>query len=440
NAGLSIANYCGHGSPTSWGNGGGFSNSNVNSLVNDNMLPFIVSVACNNGQFDDYEPCFAEAWLRATNNGEPTGAIGMYASTISQSWDPPMDAEDEFNDLLVRTYADNYKTTYGALCYNGAMHMNDEYGSAGYTETDYWTVFGDPSLQVRTDTPSTMNVQHDPLVQIGATTYDVDIPGVKDALCAVSSEGVLYGYGFSDTSGHAVVTFFEPMEFMPEVNFVVTAFNKIPYMTTLQVGSSYPPDIPSLDGPNAGCRNKEYTFTAQSTDPEGDEIFYLFDWGDGYQSDWIGPIDSGDPVSASHAWESNGVYNVTVRAKDDEGAMSRWCDPHAMVIDVPMLDIAPINGKLIKISSAIRNQGVAEADDVNWVMALDGGVILFGKEHSGTITTIPAGGSVEVQSGLIFGFGQTRVILTAETSESTDTRTQGATVLFFFVNILPGGG
>jgi pyruvate/2-oxoglutarate/acetoin dehydrogenase E1 component len=73
-------------------------------------------------------------------------------------------------------------------------------------------------------------------------------------------------------------------------------------------------------------------------------------------------------------------------------------------------------------------------------MTLDGGVILMGKEHSGTIATIPAGGSVEVQSGLIFGFGQTRVILTAETSESSDTRTQGATILFFFVNILPGGG
>jgi len=85
NDGRSITNYCGHGSPTSWGNGGGFSNGDVNSLVNDNMLPFITSVACNNGEFDSYT-CFAEIWMRATNNGEPTGSIANFMSTISQSW------------------------------------------------------------------------------------------------------------------------------------------------------------------------------------------------------------------------------------------------------------------------------------------------------------------------------------------------------------------
>ena len=51
NDGRSILNYCGHGSPTSWGTSG-FSNSDVNALTNDNMLPFITSVACNNGEFD----------------------------------------------------------------------------------------------------------------------------------------------------------------------------------------------------------------------------------------------------------------------------------------------------------------------------------------------------------------------------------------------------
>ena len=47
NDGRSIVNYCGHGSPTSWGTTG-FNNNNVNTLTNDNMLPFICSVACNN--------------------------------------------------------------------------------------------------------------------------------------------------------------------------------------------------------------------------------------------------------------------------------------------------------------------------------------------------------------------------------------------------------
>jgi len=142
NAGRGIINYCGHGSTTSWSTTG-FSNSHVNSLVNDNMLPFIFSVACVNGQFNGYT-CFAEAWLRATNGNEPTGAVGTYMSSINQSWNPPMCAQDEFVDLLV---AETY-VALGTLCFGGSCQMMDEYGSDGVAMFDTWHVFGDPSLRV----------------------------------------------------------------------------------------------------------------------------------------------------------------------------------------------------------------------------------------------------------------------------------------------------
>jgi len=38
NDGRSMINYCGHGSTTSWGTTG-FSNTQVNALANENMLP-----------------------------------------------------------------------------------------------------------------------------------------------------------------------------------------------------------------------------------------------------------------------------------------------------------------------------------------------------------------------------------------------------------------
>ncbi len=158
NSGRSIINYTGHGSVTSWTTSG-FSVSNVNSLTNDYRLPFIFSVACVNGQFLN-TTCFAEAWLRAQNssNGNPTGAIGMYASTINQSWAPPMQAQDEFNSLLTgETYS-----TFGTLCYNASWSMMDEYGSAdgsaGATMFLTWHVFGDPSLMV---IPFTANCPED---------------------------------------------------------------------------------------------------------------------------------------------------------------------------------------------------------------------------------------------------------------------------------------
>ncbi len=100
NAGRGIINYTGHGSETTWGTTG-FSNTNVAALTNDGLLPFIYSVACVNGAFES-TTCFAEAWMRATRNGNPTGAIATYMSSINQSWNPPMCAQDASVDLLVQ--------------------------------------------------------------------------------------------------------------------------------------------------------------------------------------------------------------------------------------------------------------------------------------------------------------------------------------------------
>jgi hypothetical protein len=145
NAGRGIINYCGHGSTTSWGTTG-FSNSNVAALQNDNMLPFIISVACVNGQFDGYT-CFAEAWMRSTHNGEPIGAIATYMSSVNQSWAPPMEAQDEFNILYTQIEANEY-FSYGVLCFAGSCSMMDAYGTGGVDMFNTWIVFGDPSIRI----------------------------------------------------------------------------------------------------------------------------------------------------------------------------------------------------------------------------------------------------------------------------------------------------
>jgi hypothetical protein len=143
NAGRGIVNYCGHGSPTSWGTTG-FSSGDVNNLSNYNMLPVIQSVACNNGQFHNMT-CFAEAWMRATKDGEPTGAVAMYASSISQSWAEPMEGEDEFNIL----FTSEAYFAYGTFCFAGSCSMLDAYPTpTGLDQFETWIVFGDPSLRI----------------------------------------------------------------------------------------------------------------------------------------------------------------------------------------------------------------------------------------------------------------------------------------------------
>jgi hypothetical protein len=345
NEGRSIINYCGHGWIQGWGSSG-FSNSDITGLTNDNMLPFITSVACNNGEFDG-GTCFGEAWLRATHNGQPSGAIGAYMSSISQSWDPPMEAQDEFNNILVGLYLDNVKTTFGALCYNGAMSMIDDYGSAGEGEADAWTVFGDPSVQVRTDTPAEMTVTHDSFIPNGAETFEVDVSEVAGALCAISSEGVLLGNGYTDETGHGIITFFTPINDAGEVQLVVTDFNAIPYMATLTVGEpNLPPEKPAKPtGRVNGETGNTYMYSTSTTDPDGDGLYYQWDWGDGNFSDWMGPYASGNTASTQKSWDVAGTYSIRVMARDSAGNDSPWSDP----LDVTMPYNLPYIAKLLDL-------------------------------------------------------------------------------------------
>jgi len=147
NAGRGLVNYCGHGNERSWSTTG-FNVEDVDALVNDDMLPFIFSVACLNGAFQKYDKCFAEAWLRATDDstGKPTGAITFYGSSISQDWSPPMEAQDEFNLLL--TDPDHPYHTVGALYFAGSCSMIEKYPSEGPGMFKTWHIFGDPSLRV----------------------------------------------------------------------------------------------------------------------------------------------------------------------------------------------------------------------------------------------------------------------------------------------------
>lgn len=231
NAGRSVVNYTGHGSTTAWSTTG-FSNTNVNSLTNDNMLPFIVSVACVNGQFASYT-CFGEAWLRATHNGIPTGAIGAYMSSINQSWNPPMDCQDEVTHLLIH----KTKTSYGGLCFNGSCKMIDINGADGVEMYDTWHVFGDPSVQVRTDDPQQMLVTHDGAVFFQSPTYSVNVAGVEGALCALYYDGTLYGSALTDVLGSATINIQGPLPIGALLTLTVTGFNKDTFTDDVQVTS-----------------------------------------------------------------------------------------------------------------------------------------------------------------------------------------------------------
>jgi hypothetical protein len=242
NDGRSLVLYMGHGGVTGWSTTG-FSNSNVNALANAWKLPLVSCVACSNGDFS-YTTCFGEAWLWATHNGEPSGAIACYASSIGQSWVPPQYGQEGLVDSLVN---DRYNTT-GGVTFMGSVAMLEHYGG-GYAAQEMfntWILFGDCSVQMRTDVPIYMTVDPPAQIGIGQEVVEVSVPGVQDALCGISMNGEFRGSAYTDAAGNASITLTEPFDAPGTAYLVVTAYNRIPYEGTIPVGDGdfEPPTVP----------------------------------------------------------------------------------------------------------------------------------------------------------------------------------------------------
>lgn len=234
NAGVGIITYCGHGSETSWGTTN-FNNSQINNLTNYYKLPFIISTACLNGSYVN-NTCFAEAWLRATKNGQPTGAVSTVMSTMSQPWNPPMVGQDEMIRLLTGAENTPVKRSFGGIVFNGLAKMHDVYpttSSQGLQTMRTWVIFGDPTLQVRTAAPQVLTVTHNNQLFAGMTQFQVMSP-VEEAKVVLTKGNTILAQGFI-SGGSATLNFDEILIPTDTVHLLVSAFNYIPYQADISV-------------------------------------------------------------------------------------------------------------------------------------------------------------------------------------------------------------
>lgn len=242
NNGVTIINYCNHGNETGWSvpaTEGGYTVTQVNDLTNVRKLPFIWSVACLVGNFTrSGGDCFAEAWLKATHNttGEPTGAIAFFGSTISQPWIPPMDAQDEFNRVLCEHFPNKIRRTYGTISACGVMYMLDLGPTDSYrlATARTWTIFGDPSIMVRTYTLLNMTVQHPTQLNSGTTSMIVNC-NAEGAFVTLTKNYEIIGTG-TITNGTATITF-PAVNTGDTIHIAVTKYNYVPYENDIPVVS-----------------------------------------------------------------------------------------------------------------------------------------------------------------------------------------------------------
>ena len=119
-------------------------------------------------------------------------------------------------------------------------------------------------------------------------------------------------------------------------------------LTPALITINEPPNKPvKPSGQTNGKTGTSYTYSSTTTDPNGDQLYYWFDWGDSTNSSWVGPYTSGSPGNASHTWAAQGSYNIQVKAKDIYDVESDWSDP--LTVSMPKNKAYNLNFNLLSL-------------------------------------------------------------------------------------------
>ena len=227
NAGAGWVNYSEHGSTTSWGSPyGGYGISDIDGLTNVGMYPFVISNACLTGSYQ-IDDCFGEHWVRQTDKG----AIGFLGAAESSFWDE----DDQYQPDLYRSIFDD--AFYGLADFNNRakertrIHFGETSAVLYYYEI--YNILGDPSLNIWMGSIGSMDISHNPICPISASSFTVNVD-VDDALVACYIDDMLVGSAYS-IGGSAIVTLDPAPSVEGIMHLTVTKWKYEPYITTLNI-------------------------------------------------------------------------------------------------------------------------------------------------------------------------------------------------------------
>lgn len=192
------------------------------------------------------------------------------------------------------------------------------------------------------------------------------------------------------------------------------------------------PFPPQIDGLAEGDVGRQMDFTFVTTDPGNFDLYYWVEWGDGSHEEWFGPCTSGAVVTICHTWSEKGNYSITAKAKNTLGSESGWSDPFPITIIAPQLEIGLLSAGFFKVKTVIKNTGAIDIMQVQWNITLSGGAWI-GKQTSGNLLSISAGGERTISTDRIIGFGKTVITVTATHQYSSISKSQNATIFLFYI-------
>ena len=311
---VGFVNYTAHGDNTEWYDPN-FTTSSVNSMTNNDKYLWAMGNCCLAANWGYNGTCLAEAFLRASNKG----AWGYIGSCPETYWyedyyfgvgaTTTMNQMPQMNNTSTGVYDamfdDSGFNTLNSVPFIGNLAV--AYSHAGNYQSSvsdkyYWEAYhclGDGSVMPFHKVPDPNNVSHADVFPAGATSFPVSaVPG---SYVAITQNNEIIGVGVVPSSGTVNVTV-TPVT-GGEVMIVVTRQQRIPYITTLQVGggaSEY--TITVSANPTAGG-----TVTGGGTFPTGSNRTVTATANTGYT--FINWTENGSVVSTNASYSFTLNYN-----------------------------------------------------------------------------------------------------------------------------------
>ncbi len=268
NAGSFLLQHRDHGSYTGWGEPS-FTSTNIPSLTNiDNKLPFIFSINCQTGAFQNTSECFTEKFHRYTYNGQNSGALGLTAATeVSYSF---------VNDVFVWGSFDNmwpqYMPDYGTT--PESRDVLPAFGNAAgkhflaqsswpYNTSNKQITYrlfhhhGDAFLRLYSEVPQNLTVNHDATLSAGLTSFSVTADNGSFIALTVNNEII----GTADGTGYPVLISIPAQNTGSVVRLTITKQNYYRYEADVNVID--PADI--TVNPTSFSETMEINSTQQKT-------------------------------------------------------------------------------------------------------------------------------------------------------------------------------
>ncbi|VVB62119.1 Uncharacterised protein [uncultured archaeon] len=271
----------------------------------------------------------------------------------NKQWDTLFDGP-----LFEYTYGKgNFQTNDGGYVMDGVSQ------SYGYGGTDVWlikidssgnmvwnTTFGD----IHNDYCWSMCKADNDGVALGICKNNGYVSGTKDDIMVVETDntGNAEWQLILEQTGVQITRFIAPTK---DEGYIVSAMtaamgnrNSDAMLVKIKSYDNQLPTKPTINGPAKGKPDKNYTFTASSTDPDGGvALLYRWDWGDGNYSNWLSTAE------ATHSWTYKDDFQIRVMSQDEAGGESDWSDP--LPISIPCSYTIPMNQFWMKLFERFPN-------------------------------------------------------------------------------------